>query len=67
LTDVCPECAHEWLIAPTETKEEAGPVFKDTHGDVLSDGDSVTVIKEFKIRGASSVVRLAPSSKLDLD
>jgi protein PhnA len=54
---VCPECAHEWSAdAPTESAEEKR-VVKDAFGTVLNDGDSVTVIKDLKIKGSSSVVK----------
>lgn len=59
---ICPECSHEWNAADLEVSKEeaeAGPhVFKDAHGNVLQDGDSVTVIKELKIKGSSSVVKV---------
>jgi len=54
---VCPECAHEWSAdAPAEGAEEKR-VVKDAFGTVLNDGDSVTVIKDLKIKGSSSVVK----------
>ncbi|MFA5243237.1 MAG: zinc ribbon domain-containing protein YjdM [Sulfuricella sp.] len=54
---ICPECAHEWSAdAPTESAEEKR-VVKDAFGTVLNDGDSVTVIKDLKIKGSSSVVK----------
>lgn len=54
---VCPECAHEWN--PTaETALEAARVWKDANGNILQDGDSVTVIKDLKIKGSSSVVKV---------
>ncbi len=54
---ICPECAHEWSAdAPAESAEEKREV-KDAFGTVLNDGDSVTVIKDLKIKGSSSVVK----------
>jgi protein PhnA len=54
---ICPECAHEWSAdAPAEGGEEKR-VVKDAFGTVLNDGDSVTVIKDLKIKGSSSVVK----------
>ena len=51
---VCPECAHEWPRAAAETAAgEAEKVFKDANGNVLQDGDSVTVIKDLKVKGSS--------------
>ncbi len=55
---VCPECAHEWpKAAPAERGEEVR-VVKDAHGNVLHDGDAVTVIKDLKVKGSSSVVKV---------
>jgi len=58
---VCPECAHEWSATAADAagNDEDGPrVVKDAVGNVLSDGDSVTVIKDLKIKGSSSVVKI---------
>ncbi len=53
---VCPECAHEW--APGEAAAEDGPkMVKDAVGNVLADGDTVTVIKDLKVKGSSLVVK----------
>lgn len=57
---VCPECAHEWSAfagATTESSEIADTSIKDAHGNILADGDTVTVIKDLKIKGSSSVVK----------
>lgn len=51
---VCPECAHEW--SGEETVEET-KVVKDANGNVLQDGDAVTVIKDLKVKGSSSVLK----------
>ncbi len=60
---VCPECAHEWSKdAPAEIGEQA-KVYKDAFGNVLVDGDSVTVIKDLKIKGSSSVVKVGTRVK----
>jgi protein PhnA len=53
---VCPECAHEWSAgAAAEAAPEAG--VRDAHGNALSDGDSVIVLKDLKVKGSSSVVK----------
>jgi protein PhnA len=55
---VCPECAHEWpQVAAAETAE-AARVVRDAVGNVLQDGDSVTVIKDLKVKGSSLVVKV---------
>ncbi len=57
---VCPECAHEWdqqaAAADAATKASAGLV-RDANGNVLADGDSVSVIKDLKVKGSSLVVK----------
>ncbi|KMJ59890.1 alkylphosphonate utilization protein [Bacillus sp. LL01] len=52
---VCPECAYEWN--PGSEKVEEEKVFKDANGNILNDGDTVTVIKDLKVKGSSSVVK----------
>ena len=54
---VCPECGHEWSPAPAEPVEEVR-VVRDAVGNVLQDGDTVTVIKDLKVRGSSLVVKV---------
>lgn len=57
---ICPECAHEWIPATEEeelAKEEEN-LIRDANGNVLEDGDSVTVIKDLRIKGSSSAVKL---------
>lgn len=64
---ICPECAHEWTPrAETTVEENAEPqaaVYKDAFGNILTDGDSVTVVKELKIKGSSSVVKVGTKVK----
>lgn len=59
---VCPECAHEWSKDAGASTEETR-VWKDANGNVLQDGDSVTVIKDLKIKGSSSVVKVGTKVK----
>lgn len=54
---VCPECAHEWPIG-ADADVPSGLVVRDVHGNVLADGDTVTVIKDLKVKGTSSVVKV---------
>ena len=57
---ICPECSHEWSTFVKTTENSAAVednTIKDAHGTVLQDGDTVTVIKDLKIKGSSSVVK----------
>jgi len=60
---VCPECAHEWSKEAAVEPGEEGIVVKDAHGSILRDGDSVTVIKDLKVKGSSSVVKVGTKVK----
>lgn len=55
---VCPECAHEWTADAGSDTNDDGPVYRDANGNILNDGDTVTVIKDLKIKGSSSVVKV---------
>ncbi|MFZ5843423.1 MAG: zinc ribbon domain-containing protein YjdM [Pseudomonadota bacterium] len=60
---VCPECAHEWSKdAPTEAGEEK-KIVRDAVGNVLTDGDTVTVIKDLKVKGSSLVIKVGTKAK----
>jgi protein PhnA len=59
---VCPECAHEWPQAAPVAAESA-TVVRDSVGNVLQDGDTVTVIKDLKVKGSSSVVKIGTKVK----
>ena len=55
---ICPECAHEWQAnAAAEAVEDAAPVVKDAVGNVLQDGDTVTLIKDLKVKGTSVTLK----------
>ncbi len=60
---VCPECAHEWAIADEKSDGDVAVSIKDSNGTPLEDGDSVTVIKDLKIKGSSSVVKKGTTVK----
>lgn len=60
---VCPECAHEWSRADIAEPVETGLVIRDAVGNVLQDGDTVTVIKDLKVKGSSSVVKVGTKVK----
>ncbi|MBK9131552.1 MAG: alkylphosphonate utilization protein [Gammaproteobacteria bacterium] len=60
---ICPECAHEWSPqAAAETVEEKR-VVRDAFGNELKDGDAVTVIKDLKVKGSSTVVKVGTKVK----
>ena len=59
---VCPECAHEWNLESVAEQEEQ-TVVKDSNGNVLTDGDSITVIKDLKVKGSSSVLKAGTKVK----
>ena len=59
---VCPECAHEWSVDAKE-RDGDGKVIKDANGNVLTDGDTVSVIKDLKVKGSSSVVKVGTKVK----
>lgn len=55
---ICPECAHEWSAEAAPETAEGERVVKDSVGNVLKDGDTVTVIKDLKLKGSSLVVKV---------
>ncbi|MBU2098854.1 MAG: alkylphosphonate utilization protein [Gammaproteobacteria bacterium] len=59
---VCPECAFEWL-ADEKADDESGVEIRDANGNLLVDGDTVTVIKDLKIKGSSQVVKVGTRVK----
>lgn len=54
-TLTCPECGHEWPLAAAP---EAGLEVRDSVGNLLADGDTVTLIKDLKLKGSSSVLKI---------
>lgn len=59
---VCPECAYEWTLEG-ETENQDENVVKDANGNVLNDGDTVMVIKDLKVKGASSALKAGTKVK----
>lgn len=59
---ICPECAHEWTALQAAAAEEAD-VIRDANGNALADGDTVTVIKDLKIKGTSQVLKVGVKVK----
>jgi len=58
---VCPECGNEWDQQASEAEQESG--VKDSNGNLLSDGDTVTLIKDLKVKGSSSVLKVGTKVK----
>jgi protein PhnA len=55
---VCPECGHEWARDSVAEAGDKESIVKDAHGNVLSDGDTVTMIKDLKVKGSSSMLKM---------
>ncbi|KTC85219.1 zinc ribbon domain-containing protein YjdM [Legionella brunensis] len=60
---ICPECSHEWAKDTVENLTDSVRVIKDANGNVLQDGDTVTVIKDLKVKGSSLVVKVGTKVK----
>jgi len=60
---VCPECAHEWSADASDQEEGGEREIKDSVGNVLQDGDTVSVIKDLKVKGSSLVVKVGTKVK----
>jgi protein PhnA len=59
---ICPECSHEFTMADIEAAAEQG-IIRDSNGNVLENGDTVTVIKDLKIKGSSNSVKVGTKVK----
>ncbi len=60
---ICPECAHEWSANAAVSTETAARVYRDSAGNLLQDGDTVTVIKDLKLKGSGGVVKMGTKVK----
>jgi protein PhnA len=60
---VCPECSHEWNLQSENENSEDQKVIKDANGNVLNDGDTVSVIKDLKVKGSSSSIKVGTKVK----
>lgn len=60
---VCPECGHEWSDNEPAAEADEGLVVRDANGNLLQDGDTVTVIKDLKVKGSSAVVKMGTKVK----
>lgn len=60
---VCPECAYEWTLESVAENNEDEKIVKDANGNVLKDGDTVAVIKDLKVKGSSSAIKMGTKVK----
>ena len=60
---ICPECAHEWPVAVAAEIPNDSRVWRDAVGNELHDGDTVSVIKDLKVKGSSTVVKVGTKVK----
>lgn len=60
---VCPECGHEWSASAAAPSEEGARVYRDAAGNLLQDGDTVTVIKDLKLKGSGGTVKMGTKVK----
>lgn len=60
---ICPECGYEWSIHVETEREAERSVVKDAYGNVLQDGDSVTIIKDIKVKGSSTPLKVGVKVK----
>ncbi|WAT00092.1 zinc ribbon domain-containing protein YjdM [Rouxiella chamberiensis] len=59
----CPECGHEWSATASTVGDEEGLVVRDANGNLLADGDAVTVVKDLKVKGSSSTLKIGTRVK----
>ena len=60
---ICPECAHEWSAQAASEAVEQAKVYRDAVGAVLQDGDTVTIIKDLKLKGSGGVLKVGTKVK----
>jgi protein PhnA len=60
---VCAQCGHEWPIAGDVQEAEVGLIVKDANGNLLADGDTVTLIKDLKVKGSSTTLKVGTKIK----
>ena len=59
---ICPECFHEWSLEDTNSTDTEN-IVKDSNGNILQDGDSITIIKDLKVKGATSDLKRGTKAK----
>ena len=60
---VCAQCGHEWPIAAAAEEVDARLIVKDANGNLLADGDTVTLIKDLKVKGSSTTLKVGTKIK----
>ena len=60
---ICPSCAYEWSETDSAEAGDSARVIKDANGNVLNDGDTITVIKDLKVKGSSLIVKVGTKVK----
>ena len=60
---VCADCGHEWPMTATTTADNDERIVKDANGNVLSDGDAVVLIKDLKVKGSSTTLKMGTKVK----
>jgi protein PhnA len=60
---ICADCGHEWPQQPSEAGDAETLVVKDANGQILSDGDSVVLIKDLKVKGTSTTLKVGTKIK----
>lgn len=60
---VCADCGHEWPMTAAPEAEDADVVVKDANGNVLADGDAVVLIKDLKVKGSSTTLKMGTKVK----
>jgi protein PhnA len=61
---ICPECAHEWSAqGSADSADEGKKIYRDSAGNVLQDGDTVSIIKDLKLKGSGGVIKMGTKVK----
>jgi len=60
---VCADCGFEWAMTAGAEEEDGPRIVKDANGNVLNDGDSVVLIKDLKLKGSSSTIKVGTKIK----
>ncbi|WP_017755406.1 zinc ribbon domain-containing protein YjdM [Calidifontibacillus oryziterrae] len=60
---ICPECAYEWTLESGNEPNEDTMIVQDANGNLLTDGDTVTIIKDLKVKGSSSILKVGTKVK----